>query len=85
VFWFVLDVVYSLCAVWFVVALLVIFKVDMRYEGSSICRNFGYWAEFLLPILSNMCFLPIIAILLDVNLCTESVGDEYTDSFLDRD
>jgi hypothetical protein len=54
VFWMVLNIVYALCFVWFVVSVLVLLKVDIKYESSAICRNFGYWAEFLLPMLSNM-------------------------------
>ncbi|MEE4247825.1 MAG: hypothetical protein V2I33_20695 [Kangiellaceae bacterium] len=85
VFWMVLNVVYSACFVWFVVALLNLLRIDVRYEQYSICRSFSYYTEILLPILSNAGFVPIIAILLDVNMCTESVGDSYTDSYLDRD
>jgi hypothetical protein len=84
-FWVILNVVYTLCFVWFVTAVLILLKVDIRLESQSICRNFGYYAETILPILSNSCFLPIIAILIDVNLCTEKVGDDVDDTYLDRD
>jgi hypothetical protein len=42
-------------------------------------------AETALPIIGNAAFIPIISILLDVFICTESVGDKYTDSYMDRD
>jgi hypothetical protein len=85
VFWIILNCVYSACFVWFVVASLNLLRIDVRYERFSICQTFGYFSEVLLPVLSNACFVPIVGILLDVHLCTESVGDSYNDSFLDRD
>jgi hypothetical protein len=84
VYWFILEIVFCLCAVWFVSCIIVVKKIDLRWDKWA-CREFGWYAENLLPILSNACFLPIITILTDVFICTESVGDEFTDSYLDRD
>jgi uncharacterized membrane protein YesL len=41
VLWLTLDIVYVLCAVWLVVSVLVFLKLDIRFENSSTCRNFG--------------------------------------------
>jgi hypothetical protein len=83
-FWIMLDVVYATCLLWFVCCLLVLKNFDLRFNW-YLCKEFGYYAENILPFLSNACFIPIISILTDVFLCTESIGDDYTDSFLDRD
>jgi hypothetical protein len=85
VYWAILHVVYCLCFVWFITAIVIVLKLDIRLDNYWFCRNFGYYAEITLPVLSNSAFLPIMSILLDVNVCTESVGDNYSDSYLDRD
>jgi hypothetical protein len=52
-FWLILNVVYALCFLWFVCGVVVTFRIDLRFESSSICKNFGQIAEVILPILSN--------------------------------
>lgn len=41
--------------------------------------------EFLLPVLGNLGFLPIISTLLNVFVCDESIGDGFDESFLAKD
>lgn len=48
-------------------------------------RFSGEMVELFLPILGNMSFLPIISTLFNVFKCTESTGDSFTDSFMDKD
>jgi hypothetical protein len=54
-----------------------------------VCRYLGQISEYLLPIIGDVGFLPIISILLDVFVCdqayTESGDPEMTDSILARD
>jgi hypothetical protein len=85
VFWIILMTVQINCILWVLMAVVIIWKFDLRFENSDFCVNFGMAAETALPIIGNAGFIPIIAILLDVFLCTESIGDSYTDSFMDRD
>jgi hypothetical protein len=42
VFWLMLDIVYVLWKAWFVVSILLLLKIDIRYENSSTCRNVEY-------------------------------------------
>jgi hypothetical protein len=88
VYWTCLTIVIILCFVWAVLSGMIIEKVDIRFERFSFCKFMGIFAENLLPIIGNVCFLPIIHITLDVFTCTEAVGDsplEFEDSILDRD
>ena len=40
---------------------------------------------YLIPILSNFFFIPIISILLSVFLCDETTGDDIDDAILVKD
>jgi hypothetical protein len=84
-YWLVLICVLATCFVWVALAVVIIWKLDLKFESSDFCVSFGMAAETLLPIIGNAGFIPIIAILLDVFVCTESVGDDYKDSFMNRD
>jgi hypothetical protein len=41
IFWIILNCVFSVCFVWFIVAILNILRIDVRYENYSICRSFA--------------------------------------------
>jgi hypothetical protein len=84
-FWKLLITVYAIVFMWIVLGVIIMFRLDLRFPNSGSCVAFGMVAEFVLPIINNAMFLPIISLLLDVFLCTEEIGDEYTDTFLDRD
>jgi hypothetical protein len=64
---------------------MIILHWDLRYDRYYCCRLFGTLGENILPFIGNACFIPIVAILMDVFKCTESVGDEFEDAYLDRD
>jgi hypothetical protein len=70
---------------WVLMSIVIIWRIDLKFENSDFCVNFGMAAETALPVIGNAAFIPIISILLDVFLCTESIGDDYTDSFMNRD
>ena len=85
IYWISLNTVISLVAIWVILGIVIIKRLDLRYENVYFCLKLGYYAENGLGIIGNACFIPINSLLLDVFICTESVGDDYTDSFLDRD
>lgn len=85
VYWIALNITLCIVGVWVFCGIVIIKKLDLKYENFYLCRNFGYYSENILGVIGNACFLPINSLLLDVFICTESVGDNYTDSFLDRD
>jgi uncharacterized membrane protein YesL len=41
IFWIILNCVFAACFVWFVVAILNILRIDVRFENLSICRSFS--------------------------------------------
>jgi hypothetical protein len=84
-YWIVLSIVIATCMMWTFMSVIIIWRLDLKFDDNEFCVTFGMIAETALPIIGNAAFIPIISILLDVFLCTESVGDAYTDSYMDRD
>jgi len=86
-YWNVLRVTLAGVAVWMGLLIVIVFKLNVRYEFCF--SRLGDLAEKALPILGNMCFLPIISTLMSVFQCGQAVqrGTElsYTDAFLDQD
>ena len=86
-FWNILRVTLAGVAAWMGLLMVVFFKLDVRYKFCF--SRLGDLAEKALPILGNMCFLPIISILMSVFQCGQAVqhGTEldYTDAFLKQD
>jgi hypothetical protein len=39
----------------------------------------------VLPLIGNMCFIPIITFLLDIFVCDETTGDDVDDAVLAKD
>jgi hypothetical protein len=85
VFWMLLTGVFVLVFLWLLFGAIIMLRLDLRFRESSCCVSLGIVGEFLLPIINNAFFLPINSLLLDVFLCTEEIGSDYTDTFLDRD
>ncbi|CAG9335812.1 unnamed protein product [Blepharisma stoltei] len=85
VFWIVCDAVLGLSAAWIILCITVFYRLDEKYNHIFIFRFLGQLAEFLMPILGNLCFIPFVSILLDVFVCDESIGNRFTDSFLAKD
>jgi hypothetical protein len=85
VYWIIFSSVFAVCLLWLVIAVIIILRIDLKFENNECCSTFGMLSEIGLPIIGNAAFLPLVSILLDAFVCTESIGDKYTDSFLDRD
>ena len=73
----------------FVVAIwafcVLMFLTRMVANDSCWCYYLGAASDVLLPFIGNAMFLPIIYIHYEVFICTESIGDEATDSFMNID
>jgi hypothetical protein len=61
------------------------FGIKERLPESGIMANIKSLSDMMLPILGNMAFLPIIAILIEVYSCTETTSDDIADAFLHKD
>lgn len=89
VFWICLNVVISVCVLWFTLMMFVLFKLDAKFQRFRIGRIIAKFSEIFLPIGGELLFLPIMNILLNVFECEQAVGDpsnlDYLDSILTKD
>ena len=84
-YWIVLFIVYSICFVWTLLGIILVLKLDFRFPKSHFWRSFGFYGENLLHIPGNITFIPILSILLDLFICDEAIGPNFSDSFIYRD
>jgi hypothetical protein len=89
VFWIILNAVFGAVAIWVVACFIIMTKLDLKYNNWTVCVYLGLISEFILPIIGDQGFLPIVSILLDIFVCdrayTESGEPDMEDSFLSRD
>ncbi|CAG9319088.1 unnamed protein product [Blepharisma stoltei] len=85
IFWIIVDGVYAGIFVWNILCIVVLFRLDEKWRNYEIFRFLAWLADYLMPILGNLCFIPFISICLDIFLCDQSIGDRFTDSFLAKD
>ncbi|CAG9332923.1 unnamed protein product [Blepharisma stoltei] len=85
VFWIIVNAVFGSIGLWVILCSVVLLRLDEKFPMSFIFRNLGTLAEYLMPVLGDLCFIPFISICLDIFLCDQSIGDNFTDSFLSED
>ncbi|CAG9319105.1 unnamed protein product [Blepharisma stoltei] len=85
IFWIIVEMVFGGILLWTILCGVVLFRLDEKWKYITIFKFLSWLADYLMPILGNLCFIPFISICLDVFLCDQSIGDKFTDSFLARD
>ncbi|CAG9319089.1 unnamed protein product [Blepharisma stoltei] len=85
IFWIVVDGVYAGIFAWNILCVVVLFRLDEKWKRIEFFRFLAWLADYLMPILGNLCFIPFVSICLDIFLCDQSIGDSFTDSFLAKD
>ncbi|CAG9332932.1 unnamed protein product [Blepharisma stoltei] len=85
VFWIIVNVVFGSIGLWVILCLVVLLRLDEKFPTNLIFRYLDILANYLMPILGDLCFIPFISICLDIFLCDQTIGDNFTDSFLAQD
>jgi ABC-type branched-subunit amino acid transport system substrate-binding protein len=88
VYWVALNIAFGLIAVWVLLNVFTSLGLENRYKKSWWCEIVGNIAHIALPLLGNVCFIPLISVLMDVYICDQAVGYGslgYTDSILAKD
>lgn len=90
VYWICLNGTLAVCAVWVLLIIYVFLRLDEMLKNVPCIGNLGWIAWLSLPYLGNLCFLPIVSILLDVFVCNHAVGINpaaltFSDTILSRD
>ncbi|CAG9332931.1 unnamed protein product [Blepharisma stoltei] len=85
IFWIIVNAVFGSIGLWVILCLVVLLRLDEKFPTNFIFRNLDAIADYFMPILGDLCFIPFISICLDIFLCDQSIGDNFTDSFLAQD
>ncbi|CAG9332938.1 unnamed protein product [Blepharisma stoltei] len=85
VFWVIVDAVFGAIGLWVILCLVILLRLDEHYPRISIFMYLDVFADYFMPILGDLCFIPFISICLDIFLCDQSIGNNFTDSFLAQD
>lgn len=84
-YWIIIDAVLVGILFWVILCAVVLFRLDERYGRFFVFRILGNLGDKLMPILGNLCFVPFVSILLENFVCDQSIGENFTDSFLAQD
>ncbi|CAG9332930.1 unnamed protein product [Blepharisma stoltei] len=82
VFWIVVDVVFGAIGLWVILCFVILTRLDEKFPTIVMLRHLDALADYLMPILGNLCFIPFTSVCLDIFLCDQSIGDSFTESFL---
>ena len=85
VFWAIEIAVFVMVLLYVLIFGMKLLGLDEKLRKWDCCSFADYWADLLLPTFGNVMFLPIISTLLSTFNCYRAVGENYTDSFLNRD
>ncbi|CAG9316739.1 unnamed protein product [Blepharisma stoltei] len=85
IFWIVVDVVFGGIALWVILCIVVLLRLDEKWSYLWIFKFLGWLGDILMPILGNLCFIPFVSVCLDIFVCDQSISDDFTDSFLASD
>lgn len=88
VYWLALNVAFGCVLAWGVLLIFAYLKAAKQCKDWCVCEFMAEIADTSLPLLGNVCFLPLLFVLIDVYACDHVVGYghlSYTDSILARD
>ncbi|CAG9332927.1 unnamed protein product [Blepharisma stoltei] len=85
IFWIIANAVFACIGLWIILCSVVLLRLDEKFPLSFVFRNLSTLADYLMPILGDLCFIPFISVCLDIFLCDQSIGDNFTESFLAQD
>ncbi|CAG9331428.1 unnamed protein product [Blepharisma stoltei] len=85
VFWMFVTTIIVLCGLWSIFCIEIFLQLDEKFNKIWIFRVLGVAADYSMPILGNLCFIPFISILLEIFVCDHSIGNNFADSYLSID
>ena len=84
-FWWAIKVSLGLVVTWVVLGLVVLLRIDIRWSSAFVFRWMGTMAEYLMPVLGDLAFLPIVSMIMNLYLCDGATGPSLSDTFLSQD
>lgn len=84
-FWILFYSVFGFSIFWVLMCLTIVLELDIKYQNLWIFEQISVLCNLIFPLIGSIGFLPILSMLINLFLCTDSVGDSLTDTFMDRD
>jgi hypothetical protein len=87
-YWLALDMTFGIIAVWVFLNAAACLCLGEKALNCCVMRLIEELSLVSLPLLGNVCFVPIVSILIDVFICDQAVGYgslSYGDSILAKD
>lgn len=78
-FWIAILILFTITLAWLLVFLSIFICKAYVINETEIFRN------TLIPVFTDICFLPIFSMLLQVYVCKQGIGDDLRSSFLEND
>lgn len=85
VFWYFLYIATGLTAIMLVLYVFNTLIIKDRLPESGYLASLKSFSDLALPIIGNTAFLPIIATMVEVFICTETSGNDIHDAYLHVD
>ncbi|CAG9322183.1 unnamed protein product [Blepharisma stoltei] len=83
-YWMGFFTVLGLCTLWVYFCVIILYQIGDRFQNWFIDHSVTMARETM-PILGNLCVIPIVSILLDVFNCRNATGGALSDSFIGKD
>ncbi|CAG9336167.1 unnamed protein product [Blepharisma stoltei] len=80
-FWYFTYIILGAAGTWIYISFNILLAVDAKYSF-FIFYFLGDFAQILVLILGNICFLPIVSFLISVVQCDQAIGNELSNSFV---
>ena len=82
-FWIIFFSMIFLSYLWIIIIFMCSFRVFRCFP--VVLNKLESFKNFLIPIMSNYLFLPIIVSLISILMCDKAISEDYTDSYLNYD
>ncbi|CAG9331596.1 unnamed protein product [Blepharisma stoltei] len=83
VYWLVLNVVLGIACFWLLMCVIAVSNNETLIQHIFFLRWLYELKDYLMPLLGNMLFMPIINTLITVSKCSKSIGDDLSQSYMD--
>ncbi|OMJ71683.1 hypothetical protein SteCoe_30052 [Stentor coeruleus] len=84
-FWLCIYTNITFCIFWILICLILSKNLHEHLISFCLFEKIKDFSEIVFQLIVNLSLIPMLTMLLEVYVCKESIGDNFTDSFVSRD
>lgn len=84
-FWQCIYITVTICIIWVLTCIILIKNLHEYLIKYWLFEKFKSFSQIFFQLMVNLSLIPILTMLLEVYICNESIGKNFTDSFVSRD